>query len=227
MADENRRRTLEFTDKQSKTEGEAVAKAATMHGMNSALLIAEYIGGLYGDKAGLTDWMTALQDKTNAIQSGDMKSVEAVLTGQALALDAIFTNMARKAILNNRMDQLDLCMRLALKAQNQSRATLEAVAALKNPQQTVFLKQANIANGPQQVNNNFTQQPQPESGVETSPKNFKSEQNKLLSAHEEIDRLDTGTAGKAGGIDQNVEAVGSVNRAKNGGRKGGSVEKRL
>jgi hypothetical protein len=200
--------------------------------MNSALLIAEYIGGLYDDKAGLTDWMRALQDKTKAIQSGDMKSVEAVLTGQALALDAIFTDMARKAILNNRMDQLELCMRLALKAQNQSRATLEALAAIKNPQQTVFMKQANIANGPQQVNNNINQEPQSqasngEGNQPTSPKNFKTEQNELLKANEEIDRLDTGTAGSSSRDDQKMEAVGKVYRAANRRRKGGSVTKRI
>ncbi|NTW87760.1 MAG: hypothetical protein HGB26_01235 [Desulfobulbaceae bacterium] len=225
MADESRRRTLNLTDKQCKTEGEAIAKAATMHGMNSALLIAEYIGGLYDDKAGLTDWMRALQDKTKAIQSGDMKSVEAVLTGQALALDAIFTDMARKAILNNRMDQLELCMRLALKAQNQSRATLEALAAIKNPQQTVFMKQANIANGPQQVNNGPIGDNR--NADSKAQKKNNSWKNKLLTANEKGERMVTGTADKAGGNDSEMEAVGSVNRAKNRGRKSGSVTKRL
>jgi hypothetical protein len=43
-------------------------------------------------------------------------------------------------------------MRLALKAQSQCRATLETLATVKNPP-VLFAKQANIANGPQQVNN--------------------------------------------------------------------------
>jgi hypothetical protein len=42
-------------------------------------------------------------------------------------------------------------MRLAFKAQSQSRATIETLAAIKNPP-VVFTRQANIANGPQQVN---------------------------------------------------------------------------
>ena len=42
-------------------------------------------------------------------------------------------------------------MRLSLKAQGQCRATLETLAVIKNP--PVFAHQANIAHGPQQVNN--------------------------------------------------------------------------
>jgi hypothetical protein len=43
-------------------------------------------------------------------------------------------------------------MRLALKAQSQCRATLEALANIKNPP-VVIARQANFAAGPQQVNN--------------------------------------------------------------------------
>ena len=43
-------------------------------------------------------------------------------------------------------------MRLALKAQAQCRATIEALAAMKNPP-VIIARQANISNGPQQVNN--------------------------------------------------------------------------
>ena len=46
-------------------------------------------------------------------------------------------------------------MRLALKAQGQCRATLETLATIKNPP-VVFARQANIAQGPQQVNNTAT-----------------------------------------------------------------------
>ena len=50
------------------------------------------------------------------------------------------------------VDHLDRYMRLALKAQGQCRATLETLATIKNPP-VVFARQANIAQGPQQVNN--------------------------------------------------------------------------
>ena len=44
-------------------------------------------------------------------------------------------------------------MNMALKAQSQSRATIQALIELKYPKQATFVKQANIANGNQQVNN--------------------------------------------------------------------------
>ena len=44
-------------------------------------------------------------------------------------------------------------LRLAPKSQAQCRATLETLAEIKNPP-TLFAQQANVAHGPQQVNNN-------------------------------------------------------------------------
>ena len=43
-------------------------------------------------------------------------------------------------------------LKLAFKAQNQCRMTLETLTTIKNPP-VVYAKQANIAHGPQQVNN--------------------------------------------------------------------------
>jgi hypothetical protein len=48
---------------------------------------------------------------------------------------------------------IETYMRLALKAQSQCRATLETLAAIKNPPSVAFVRQANIAHGAQQVNN--------------------------------------------------------------------------
>lgn len=42
---------------------------------------------------------------------------------------------------------------MALKAQAQCRATLEALAEIKNPRPVAFVKQANISGEHQQVNN--------------------------------------------------------------------------
>ena len=46
-------------------------------------------------------------------------------------------------------------MKLGLRAQNQCRSTLETLALLENPTM-VFTHQADVAHGPQQVNNNLT-----------------------------------------------------------------------
>lgn len=99
-------------------------------------------------------------------------------------------------------------MRLALKAQAQCRATLETFANIKNPP-VVYARQANIANGPQQVNN----------GVGTShASNQSSPPNELLEA-EHGKRLEPGTAGATIGGDPALEAVGAIDGTTNGGRE--------
>jgi hypothetical protein len=74
-------------------------------------------------------------------------------SGQAHTLNAIFNDLARKAAKSEYINQMESHLRLALKAQGQCRATLETLAAIKNPQPVAFVRQANIAHGPQQVNN--------------------------------------------------------------------------
>jgi len=71
------------------------------------------------------------------------------------------------------LEAADKYLRLALKAQGQCRATLETLAAIKNPP-VVFARQANIAHGPQQVNNG----PPP-----ARTENATIAPNKVLEAH--------------------------------------------
>jgi hypothetical protein len=95
-------------------------------------------------------------------------------------------------------------MKLALRAQNQCRATLETLATIKNPP-VVFARQANFANGPQQVNN-----------AKEAPhaRENKIEQTQLLEAAPD-ERLDFGKTATAGGNDQTMATVGAINRATN------------
>jgi hypothetical protein len=50
-------------------------------------------------------------------------------------------------------DQRVIEVGIAFRAQSQCRATLATLAAIKNPTSEAFVNQANIAHGPQQVNN--------------------------------------------------------------------------
>jgi hypothetical protein len=106
----------------------------------------------------LTESVALMQAKTEQVRSGDLSVPEAILTAQAVALDVIFTEMARRAALNmgEHLQATDTYMRLAMRAQGQCRATLQTLGELKNPRQVAFVKQANIANGHQQVNNSDT-----------------------------------------------------------------------
>jgi hypothetical protein len=87
------------------------------------------------------------------------------------------------------VDQFETYLRLALRAQTQCRATLETLAAIKNPQPVAFVRQANIAHGPQQVNNAGTAE-----GSRAG--DTKNQQNKVLD-YQHGERLDTATAGAA------------------------------
>jgi hypothetical protein len=70
----------------------------------------------------------ALKKKTDAAIAGDVKQIETALLAQAMALDAIFNELASRAAsaMGKQPAVLEQCLRLALKAQAQSRATLEA-----------------------------------------------------------------------------------------------------
>ncbi|MEG8040613.1 hypothetical protein QP166_15155 [Sphingomonas sp. LR60] len=73
-------------------------------------------------------------------RDGDLGAASNMLTAQALTLDAVFTEMLSRATKNvgRYPDAMDRYMRLALKAQAQSRATLEALAKIHQPrEQTV------------------------------------------------------------------------------------------
>lgn len=98
--------------------------------------------------------MKALKESTELIHGGDLKRIDSTLLAQAVTLNAIFNEMARRAAANMgaHLNATDRYMRLALKAQGQCRATLETLAAIKNPP-IVYARQANISHGPQQINN--------------------------------------------------------------------------
>jgi hypothetical protein len=94
-------------------------------------------------------------------------------------------------------------LRLALKAQSQSRTSIESLAQIKNPP-VVYARQANFANGPQQVNNGISLSGARENEIPP---------NKLLEA-QHGERLDARTASTASGANQAMETVGTVDRAK-------------
>ena len=94
----------------------------------------------------------ALREQTQAVHRGDMKAAEAMLMNQATALQSLFVKLTETGLQAGLLRQQETALRLALKAQSQCRATLETLAAIKNPP-VIFAKQANIAHGPQQVNN--------------------------------------------------------------------------
>ena len=85
-----------------------------------------------------------------------------MLVAQAHTLDAVFHETLRRS--SNHMtagylETAERYIKLGLKAQAQCRATLETLAKIKTPP-TLFAQQANIAHGPQQVNNTASREGQ-------------------------------------------------------------------
>ena len=109
--------------------------------------------GKFAGEIDLAELLKDLRERVEKVQGGDLRPVEAMLYGQAVTLETIFTNLARRATSQEHLKQFQTHLSLALKAQAQCRATLEALAEIKNPRPVAFVKQANISGGHQQVNN--------------------------------------------------------------------------
>ncbi len=127
------------------------ARTVLKPAVQAALTVSAY-SELFGEQA-LEYLVDALSDQTNAVIDGDLRRGEAMLTVQAHTLDAIYNDLARRAVRSEHISRLEAYLKLALRAQSQCRATWEAVSAIQNPPVAGYVNQANIAHGPQQVNN--------------------------------------------------------------------------
>ena len=181
-------------DKNDMKEG--YAKAALLPSLYAGAVIQQYGNALFGkDNLDIHALDKALKESTEAIHHGDMKAVEAMLYGQAVALQTMFTNLARRAdCQQGRLDNIEALLKLAFRAQNQCRMTLETLSNVKNPP-VVYARQANITSGPQQVNNGLTH---------ATEKTIT--QNELLE-DSHVKRLDGRTQGQTSRLDTHMETV--------------------
>lgn len=85
-------------------------------------------------------------------RADDLSVASQTLAAQAVSLDAIFTEMARRASdnLGGNPDIVDRYLRLALKAQSSCRSTLEALAKLHQPREQI-VKHVHVSDGGQAV----------------------------------------------------------------------------
>lgn len=189
-----------------------LAKATLRPSVRSAVSVHRFAKSDFGD-VDLTALADELSAQVGAVTRGDLSRAEAMLMAQAFVLESIFHELARRAGLNmgEYLQAAETYMRLALKAQSQCRATLETLATIKNPPVT-FVRQANIAHGPQQVNNAPLAETSHARESEIAP-------DKLLEASDGK-QLDSGAAKQAVGADPHVDAVGKVDRTKNAQRQG-------
>ena len=205
-----KKQVIELKQRNDQTKEEALAEFNSKSEFLSTGVKESFDIGL-GEDFNFQSTMQVLEKTIAQIQSGDLSKIEEMYISQAVALEAMFASLARRAKAQEKLLQYETHMRFALKAQNQCRATLQALVQLKQPSNTTFVKQANIAQGHQQVNN-------------LAEKNI-TPQNELLK--DSNAQLDTGTTTTPKGIDTTLEALDKINGCKDAGRQEKVITKRL
>lgn len=149
--------------------------------------------------------VATLREQAAAAQSGDLDHAEAMLMNQASALQAVFVRLSERAMEQSQMPNIEGFMRLALRAQSQCRATLETLAAIKNPP-VLYARQANVTTGPQQINNGAA----PMSHAQKIG-------NEQIQVSGDIHELppNTRAPGNASRVDTSLETLGAIDRTKN------------
>lgn len=209
---------------EGKTREELLAKCATDGVAGNAFVTMMYSAGAglsEGDE--LLPLCEQLHSSIKRTKSGSIEQAEELLTAQATSLNAIYVECARRAALNmgHYPDATDKYLRLALKAQSQCRTTLESLAEIKSPRAVAFVKQANIANGHQQVNNGVSaSEPEP---TGTREETTITQVELLEDQSGNVTRLDARAPGKTGRSNPTLEAVGAVHRTANRRRKGSFI----
>lgn len=167
---------------------------------------------------GPTNVQDAIELLAETVKSGDLSDVEKMLVSQAVALQTMFSTFAAKAAHMSAGANMAMLTNLALRAQAQSRATLDSLVNLKYPRTTVIAKQANVAasGGMQQVNNVAAPAP--------APAHEESRPNKLeaVEVMNGSTTLDAGATRSAGRDHSRDETMVEVDRpTKPGGTRRG------
>jgi hypothetical protein len=192
------------------TDAQATARTVLRPTIGAAIATqAVYGTAVAGELLDVGALAEDLGEQVGKVRDGDMARVEAVLVAQAHTLDALFNRLTQRAMAQEHLRQFDTFLRLALKAQAQARATVEALAEIKNPRPVAFVRQANIAQN-QQVNN-AGDVPGPGAGTRAHG-NVEIVQNGLLGGDDGGERLDPTTSGGAGRGDPALEAVDALDR---------------
>jgi Tfp pilus assembly protein PilE len=202
-----KRKRCEVKIRRDSTEEEKAAKYAkiAISPMYAAVRVVSSADGKTSiwEELDVPSMADELRNQAAAVNRGDLAHVEAMLMNQATALQTLFARMTERAMTQTHMPNIEGFMRMALRSQSQCRATLETLAAIKNPP-AVFAKQANISNGPQQVNNGAASSAHVEKTI--------NQQNELLEVQHGSETMDTRTASAAGGTDPAMATLGEINR---------------
>jgi hypothetical protein len=141
-----------------------------------------------------------LRDDARGVQAGNLAQAEAMLIGQATALQSLFARLVERGMACEHVPGFEANLRFALMAQRQSAKALETLALVRQGP-TVFARQANIATN-QQINVGASAQPRAGAGQAIPA-------NGLLEAHDG-ERLDPGAQGPAAGSHRVLAPLGTL-----------------
>lgn len=145
--------TLTVVLPKGKTRERAISELSMSSTVSNANTVRSFSKTAFGE-LNMDSTVDALQAHTDKVKAGDLSELEATLTAQAVSLDAIFNELARRAASNMgaHLHATEVYLRMALKAQAQCRATIETLVEVKYPKAATFVRQQNVAYQ-QQVNN--------------------------------------------------------------------------
>jgi hypothetical protein len=200
---------VQVTDTSLEDSRRQVAKLMASPAMAASRAI-EAIEGKngYGKFLDIPELVQCLRDQAAVVNGGDLALTEAMLMNQATTLQSLFSRLIERGMGCDHYPGFEANLKMALRAQSQCRATLETLAAIKNPP-VVFARQANVTTGPQQINNG--------AAVTSRALENESQQTQLSGGNHEL--LPNARAqGLAGRIDPAMATVGEIHRAEIGSR---------
>jgi hypothetical protein len=212
--------TIEVKAGDKRSPETVMAEMAARGIVPAASLVSTYGRDTYSDAVSLTDTFKEVERLSASAASGDFAHIERLLAAQVFALNSMFVGLAHRSKSNSQEGYLgaaETYLRLSLRAQAQCRQTAQTLFELKNPRPVAFVQQANISNGPQQVNNGH-----PAATAKEVPAPARAEQsdtlpNRLLEANDG-ERMDTRAQGAAGRADQELAPMGGVDGTQEHGR---------
>ena len=106
-----------------------IAEQAVDPCVTSSMVVATFWEQARGSAIDPKAGYDAIQDEVDAVRDGTRTGAQATLVGQAIALNAIFAEMARRggAMLGRPGNAAERYLKLAMKAQTQCRATLQVL----------------------------------------------------------------------------------------------------
>lgn len=207
MSDKKNAVTIHAPPKDDETPSQAVARAVLDPTTASAVLTGQLFDAKADTAYDIGDLVIELEAQCEAVNRGDLRSLEKTLVSQVHTLNQVFYESTHRAIRNRDagyFDAFETYMKLAFRAQAQCRAAVDSIGELKSPRSVAFIRQANVAHN-QQVNNGDPALARPRETA-VSP-------NKLNGiGHEQS--LDVSYSKATGRVDPTMEAVGTVNRTE-------------